>query len=223
MKTSNNEMLDSMVMTDEGMTVDMEKLKQAQQTLKASGDKMGGKLGEAVKIAAELQVGINEAGGKCLEAAAEIAPYFDMKSLSATRDYPTGTEKFKNLISVNETTLAIVEAFKPELAKRLDGIGFTGKDREDFDRGFEKKWGKTAELVHVIRKIDIELGKIGIAMMEELGKADSQWKWDDKADQPSFKTDAQAEQFNSHMERLEELGKKQGEAQEELVRHLKAR
>lgn len=223
MKSSKDEVLDSMTMTEEGLTVDMEKVKQAQQTLQKSGDKIGGKAGESIKMIAELQGKLNLHAQKCIEAADEAIPFFDMEALSKTRDYASGIGKFKNLISVNEETLAAFEAFRPEVTKRMDEIGFTGKDRNDFERGFERKWGRTYELVKVIRNSDIDLGKSGLALMEGLQKGDDQWDWDTEDQSITFKNDTQIEWFEAHMSRIEELGKTQSQAQQDLIQHLKAR
>jgi hypothetical protein len=222
-KTSNNEMLDSLVMTDEGLEVDIDKVKQAQKQLKASGEKMGGKLGEVMKIAAELQGGINEAGEKCMKVADEVGLYLDMESFSKKRDYAAGIEKFKELITVNQETLDKFGDFKPEMTRRLDELGFTGKERKEFDTGFHKKWEKTHRLVDVIRSSDIETGKIGTALMEGLRKGDSQWEWDEDAGQIAFQSDELVEWYNSQMEKIRVLGEKQLKAQEELVEHMKAR
>lgn len=209
-------------MTDEGMTLDMEKMKQARESLKASGEKMGGKVGEALKIAAELQGSMSDIGEKCMKAGEEVGPYFDMESFSKSRDYAGGIEKFSKLISINEGALATFKAFEPELEKRLNEIGFTGEERKGFDAGFKRKWGKTSELVKIVRDADIQLGKIGIAMMEGLKKGDSQWQWDSEAEQITFQTDSQIEWYNSQMQQVGELGDKQVKAQEELIAHMKA-
>ncbi len=214
-------MLNSAVMTDEGMTIDMEKVKQTQQMMKKSGEKLGGKMGEALKIAAELQENLNELVARCAKAGDEAAPCLDMKSLSDTRDYGGNIEKFKTLISVNEETLAVFNDFKPALTKRLDDIGFTGDERKGFDVGFGKKWGKTSELVQIIRNADIELGKTGILLMEGLQQGDAHWQWDEDAQHASFQTDAQVDWFNTHMERITKIGTTQIKAQEELVQHMK--
>lgn len=221
LKDSKKELLNSAVMTDEGMTIDMEKVKKAQQTMKQSGDKLGGKMGEALKIAAELQEDLNETVAKCVKASDEAVPCLDMKALSTTRNYAGAIEKFKTLISVNEETLASFQAFQPDLMKRLDAIGFTGDERNGFDGGFERKWKKTSELVNVIRNADIEFGKTGILLMEGLQKGDAHWHWDEETQQATFQTDAQVEWYNGHMERIATLGNTQTKAQEELIQHVK--
>jgi hypothetical protein len=219
--TSKTEMLDSAEMTDEGLVVDMDKVKHAQETLKKSGEKLGGKMGEALKIGAELQENLNETAVRCTKASDEAAAYFEMKSLAATRDYTGGIGKFKALIAINEETLAAFEAFEPELKKRLDAIGLTGDERREFDAGFRKTWTKTSELVKVIRNADIELGKTGIQLLEGLQKGDAHWGWDEDAQSAIFQTDAQVQWYNARMEKIGTLGKTQLKAQEELVQHLR--
>lgn len=222
LSTSKNEMLDSMEMTDEGLVVDTEKMKEAQQRLKASGEKLGGKVGEALKIAADLQISLGEEGEKCAKAGEEVGPYLDMESLSASRDYAGGIVKFKQLITTNEATLAAFRSYEPELYKRLNEIGFSGAERDGFDAGFKRKWKKTSELVEIIRNADLELAKIGIALREGLEKGDSQWKWDADEEQVTFQNDDQAEWFNAHMKRIQEVGEKQAKAQEDLLAHMKS-
>jgi len=222
MKSSSKEVIDSMEMTEDGMIVDTEKARQAQQNLIKSGEKMGGKLGEAIKISAEIQGKVAEAGGECAKAGDEAGHYFDMEALSKARDYTVGIEKFRKLIAVNEEMLVTLEAFSPELMKRLDAIGFDGKGRRDFDGGFKKKWEKTYESLKVIRESDIALGKVGISLMEGLQKGDAYWSWDAEAKATNFENDAQIEWFQAQMKQVEELGEAQSKAQQNLMRHLKA-
>lgn len=220
-EASRSEMIDSAKMTDEGMVVDMEKVRKSQQTLKESGEKMGGGMGEALKISAELQGSLNEAAEKCIKAADDAALALDLESLSENRDYEAAIAKFETLILVNKDALELFRAFRPNLTKRLDEIGFTGPDRKGFNEGFDEKWPKTIELVETVRNADIKTGEIGILIMKGLRKGDAHWTWDETQAQATFQTDEQVEWYNKHIEKIQELGEAQIKAQQELLEHMK--
>lgn len=217
-----DEMADSAKMTDEGLVIDMEKLKKSQQALKESGEKMGGKMGEALKIAAEMQGTLDEKSEKCIKAADEAAPSLDLEALSKSRDYEAAIGKFEALILVNKDALEFFRVYHQTLTKRLDEIGFTGDERKGFNRGFDNKWTKTSELAEVIRNADIKTGEIGITIMKGLQKGDAYWTWDENKGHATFQTDEQVDWYNKHIEKIQELGQAQVKAQEELLQHMKA-
>ncbi|HVJ46248.1 MAG TPA: hypothetical protein VM511_07680, partial [Luteolibacter sp.] len=178
------------------------------------------KMGEALKIVAELQGSINEAGEKCVKAADEAV--LDLESLSKSRDYEAAIGKFETVILVNKDALESFKAFRPTLAKRLDEIGFTGDERKGFNRGIDKKWTTTLELVEVVRNADIKTGEIGMMIMKGLQKGDAYWTWDENKGHAIFQTDEQVDWYNKHIEEIQELGQTQMKAQEKLLQHMKA-
>lgn len=221
--SARREMTDKIKMSDDGITVDFDAVEKSRQKMEQAAGKMGGKLGEAMTLAASMQGDINRLGRECSEGAERFAAVFDWKSLAEKRDYEARRGILRDYITLNEKVLIAFEKYPKDLSAALDKIGFTGKERNDFDAGLLNTSRKTQKLVKIIRQCDIDCSNIGIALLDRLEKAGAAWSWDADEEYVQFTSEEDMEWFEGEMQKFSDLGDKQIAAQEKFAATLKAK
>lgn len=223
LKQSRQTIHDSMKMTDEGMQVDFNAVDQHRAHLESAGEKMGGKLGEALKISAELQGEINELGKKCADASEDFVKAVDWQTLSEKRDYEARRKVLNDYIALNRQALDQFGNYHRRVMVRLDEIGFTGSEREKFDKGFLKNKKETTELVRTIRQCDIDCSEIALGVINRMEKIGDAWSWNAEEELVEFTENADVEWFGAEMDKFQQKGELQLRAQEDFAKMIKGR
>ncbi len=218
---SKREFADQIEMTGEGLKLDLGAIDEHNNRINRAADKMGGKLGEALKTTTSLQTEINRVSRECVEMSEKFPDAVDWQGIDKSRDYDARREWLRSYIDINEKTLAAYGKYPRDVAARLDEIGFTGKERAEFDKGFLRSQRRTTALVRVIRQCDIDCSNIVIGILDRLEKAGDSWGWSAEEELIRFADDADTGWFEGEMERFMELADKQLKAQEDFAVMLK--
>lgn len=221
MKQTNKELFDNMKMTDEGLQVDHESLEKHRKGLKSAGEKMGGKPGEAMKIVSEVQGELHELAKKQEVATESFLAAIDWGQLAQKKDYEARRNTLKEYISINEQLLQKATGFHQIVMDRLDQIGFTGKERTEFDQGFLKNKTEYDEHVTTIRQCDIDVTNISIAVLDRLEKLGDDWQWNAEQEGIAFTHDEDIEWYNAQMDEFQKKAQVQLQAQEKLLNMMK--
>ena len=223
MERSRLEMADRMKMTDEGLEVDFEAIDEHKKDMLKSADKVGGDMGAILKIIADLQGPLTEAGKACEAQTPLVIEALNWKALAEDGDYEGRRGNLERCIEVNRKCMEVYEAFAPEVIRRVKALGMKDAELKDFEKGFVGAQGEMRGMIQTIRGCDIEISELGIAMLDRLEKAGEGWKWDGATEQILLEDDADVERFGEKFTAMEEVAAKQKAAQEEFVRMLRTK
>lgn len=215
------EFADKFEMTDEGLNVDFDAIDQHNRKVNQAADKMGGKLGEALKVVTSMQAEVNRLSKECGEQTDLFVETLDWQTLAANRDYEARRKMLRGYIDINEQTVAAFEKYPKDVNAKLDEIGFTGRERSDFDAGFQRTQRRTVGLVRTIRQCDIDCAKVAIGVMDRLEQIGDAWKWNAEEEVVQFDDDSDVEWFQGEMEKFTTLADKQLEAQGKFAEILR--
>ena len=221
LQATKKEFADKIEMTDEGLSVDFDAIDEHNRKVNQAADKMGGKLGEAMKVVTSMQAEINRLSRECAEGADRFAEAVDWQTLAAKRDFEARRQQLRGYIDINEKTLAAYEKYPAEVTAGLDRIGFTGRERKDFEAGFQRSQRRTVGLVRTIRGCDIECAKVGISVLDRLERIGDAWTWNADGEVVEFEADEDLEWFQGEMEKFTALADKQIEAQGKFAEVLR--
>ena len=222
LNATKQEFAEQLEMTDEGLNVDFDAIDEHKRKVEQAADKMGGKVGEAMKVVTSMQAEINRLSRECAEGAERFVETLDWQTLAADRDYEARRKQMREYADLNTRTLAAYERYPKDVAGKLDQIGFTGKERSDFEAGFQRMQRKTVSLVRTIRQCDIECATVGIGLMDRLEKLGDSWHWNADEERVEFTADEDLEWFQGEMDKFTQIADKQIEAQAKFTEVLKA-
>jgi len=204
-------------MTEQGLKVDHDALAKHTESMRGAADKMGGKRGEAIRLAADMNDEVNKLGKRCEEMIPVFAATIDFRTLSAARDFEARRKVLAEYEGLNGEILERYESFGERLKTALDGIGFKGQDRRDFQGGVMSQYEKVLPLVREVRGADLECVNIARRVLDQLERVGTGWRWNEESAQVEFDEDAEIDIFNGEMAAFQKQAEIQTAAQTKLI------
>lgn len=208
-------------MTEDGLQLDANAEAEYDRKIKAATEKMGGKLGKAMKAALEVQaemekkVAIIDAEGEKFEGV------LDWESLHEKKDYAERKAYLKKYKEMNREFLQYMEDYDKKIDARLDEIKLTSKDRQDFMRGVNKGLAKIMGPIRDVRNAEIAGAECTERLVDLMERNQGKWSVDTESGEVLFEGDEQVKAFHDGISKLQEAGEKQIEAQKKIVEAMK--
>ena len=213
--------LEESLESEDGMGLDMDVLQEHQDAVAAAADKMGGKLGQAVKAVSALDKDIMKIAEKLNAETLKFESMLNWGTLKEQQDYESRRQFFVQYKGLNQEIIDDYAARPANAKKALDAIGFAGVERKNFELGYFKSLAEQTMLINEIRNCDIEVSDSAIRVLNLLEKSGDAWEWDTEQGAPLFDKDEDIAAFNKEMDLFVKLGNQQMEAQQKMVESMK--
>lgn len=208
-------------MTEEGLQLDAKAEAEYDRKMQAAADKMGGKLGKAMKVALDVQAEMEKKVAVIDTESEKFSSMLDWKSLHEKKDYAERKAYFQKYKEMNREFLQYMEDYDKKIETRLDGIGLTGKERVDFMRGVNKGLAKMLGPIRDVRSAEIAGSECSERLVDLLERNQGKWEIDPDSGNVLFEGDEQVKAFQAEISKLQEAGEKQVEAQKKIVEAMK--
>ncbi|WP_411846284.1 hypothetical protein AAFN60_01050 [Roseibacillus persicicus] len=213
--------LEASLSNEDGPGVTAEDLEAHRDSVNAAADKMGGKLGEAIRAVSALEDDSGEDLAKLDEFVEKFVEAIDWSTLEEADDYDERRALLEEYKEFNEQMIAEQKNRPAEVKKALDQINYEGDERRDFETGVRRKLAKIFTPFATIRQCDIEICDSSVRVLNMLEESKGTWEWDTENDQILFENDDDIELFNAEMALFDEFAMKQAEAQSALVEAIR--
>lgn len=215
------EQLEQSLNSEEGLSVDPESLERHQAAIDSAADKMGGKIGEAMKAISALDKDMPDVTRRLNESTARLVKMSDWSDLQEADNYQERREFFVEYKKFNLELIRRYEKRPADVKRVLNHVGLEGRERSEFEKGLFAQLAPQIEQITIIRECDTEFCDIAVRILDMFEESKEEWIWDAASEAPVFNSIEDAEIYNKEMERMVEIGNEQMEAQGKIVELLK--
>ena len=206
--------------SEDGGGLDTNVIQEHKDAVVAAADKMGGKLGQAIKAVSALDSDVMKIVEKLNEEALKFESMLNWQTLKEKNDYEDRRKYFVKYKALNQEIIDDYAVRPMKVKKALDIVKLTGKERRGFESGYFKTLKQQTMFINEIRNCDIGISDSATRVLNLLEKSGDAWDWDVAQGAPNFEKDEDLSAFNQEMDLFVELGNQQLEAQKKLVEFM---
>lgn len=213
--------LEAAINSEGGMGLQEEDLARYQKGLEEVADKVGGKLGEAIRAVTALEKKSSKNLGRLNAFVEEFARVVDWSTLKEEKDFEKRRAFLEKYKAFNVEMITMQKRRPAEITDALDQINFEGQERQDFESSARKKLAAIIVPFEEIRQCDIDICDSSARVLDLLEAAGDNWAWNEGLQQVQLAKDSDLEVFNREMQLFDRLAQKQAEAQKVLLEVIK--